>query len=184
MGVWGECGQEGVAQVDDKVSKTSQNNVGRHHLEQKVMVYLERDPDRPVQFELTRNQHLPQTAKRPFTVTVMFKDPARGLHVAAWRVLLHVVQGRELVPLHVKWYCQQSLANHGAWDGDMLPEGLEGVGASESLGADLGASESQLGSGPGRASPKEEEEDEEKEESPNWTGDTAEPGNFDAGQAP
>ena len=40
----------------------------------------------------------------PFTVTACFKEPSPDLIPEAWRILMEVVKGKELMPQHVAEY--------------------------------------------------------------------------------
>ena len=60
-----------------------------------------------MEFEVTRHQHM-KDPKAPYTVTVMFKEPPKGLHAEAWRISLAVVKGKELLPDHVRQYMEKS----------------------------------------------------------------------------
>ena len=44
----------------------------------------------------------------------MFKDPPEGLHGEAWRILLAVTEGKQLLPAHVQQYWKKHLAQ---WEG-------------------------------------------------------------------
>ena len=102
-----------VERVEWKSTKTSQGNVGNHRMEQNVMVYVSGFAKRALEFELTRYQHMEEMRDRNFTVTAAFKEPPVQLHHDAWRILLHVVHGRELLPVHARDYAQRSLARSG-----------------------------------------------------------------------
>ena len=80
----------GVTKVDWQTSKASQGNVGNHYCERNLLVYSSTGPgsaSSPIEFELTRNQHVKDRKVKP-TVTAMFKDPPEGLIGEAWRILL------------------------------------------------------------------------------------------------
>ena len=62
----------------------------------------------PIEFELTRNRHM-KDPRCPFTVTACFKEPTPDLIPEAWRILVEVVKGRELVPQHVAQYREKVL---------------------------------------------------------------------------
>ena len=61
-----------------------------------------------IKFEVARHQHT-EAKHAPYTVTVMFKDPAQYLHAEAWRTLREVTKGEELLPEHVQKYMEQSI---------------------------------------------------------------------------
>ena len=145
----GEGGYKGDPQVVDKSSKTSQGNRGNHLFERNLNVHLHREPNLALEFELTRNNHMQDMEGRPYTETAMFKDPPKRHHAAAWRVLLHAVKGRELLPQHARDYCKACLTRHGNWEVDVLPEGLEGVPLEPGFASSAGveASISQGGQG-------------------------------------
>ena len=46
----------------------------------------------------------------------MFKDAPKGLHAEAWRILMAVVNGKELLPNHVREYMKKSVARHAMED--------------------------------------------------------------------
>ena len=81
----------GVEKVVWQISKTAQNNSGSHYSERNMFVYsLIEGPgsaSRPVEFELTRHQHM-RGPRGKSTVTAMFKEPPEGLLGEAWRILL------------------------------------------------------------------------------------------------
>ena len=64
---------------------------------------------KPIEFELTRYPHMKDVAGLPFTVSACFKSPPTKLHADAWRILLHAVRGRELLPSHVQGYARRSI---------------------------------------------------------------------------
>ena len=84
-----------------KAPKTSQGNVGNHYMEQNIDVWVP-GSDRPIEFELTRDPHMKDMPGRPFTVPACFKNAPMLVHGDAWRILLHVCKGRELLPAHVQ----------------------------------------------------------------------------------
>ncbi|CAK0842096.1 unnamed protein product, partial [Prorocentrum cordatum] len=132
----------GVLKVVDKSSKTSQGNRGDHVFEQNLEVHLHREPHVALEFEITRNNHMKHMEGRPYTETAMFKDPPKRHHAAAWRVLLHAVKGRELLPQHARDYCESCLTGHGTWEDDVLPEGLEGIPLEPGPASPAGSSSS------------------------------------------
>ena len=79
-------------------------------MEQNINVYVAGCPNTPLEFELTRNQHMKELPGRPFTVTACFKEPPIHLHGEAWRILMHVCRGKELAPGHVQQYAKRALA--------------------------------------------------------------------------
>ena len=66
----------------------------------------------PIEFELTRHQHFP-ARRATATVTIMFKDPPEGLLGEAWRILLAVTEGKQLLPAHALQYGKKYLAHVG-----------------------------------------------------------------------
>ena len=56
-----------VAMVAWKEAKTSQGNVGFHYMERNINVYVPGSASTPIEFELTRNQHMRHVPGRPFT---------------------------------------------------------------------------------------------------------------------
>ena len=102
-----------VQMVEWKESKRSQGNVGNHHFEHNLNVWVPGFA-RPLEFELTRDPHMVDMKGRPFTVSACFKEPPRALHADAWRILLHACKGRELLPAHVQSYAKRSLARAGS----------------------------------------------------------------------
>ena len=81
----------GVERVVWQTAKASQRNVGHYYCEQNLLVYsLIAGPGSaspPIEFELTRHQHMQDPHVEP-TLTAMFKDPPHGLIGEAWRILL------------------------------------------------------------------------------------------------
>ena len=122
-----------VERVEWATSKASQGNVGKHQMEHNVKVWVPGFASNPLEFELTRNQHMDPEPGRPFTVTAMFKDTPDGLHAEAWRILLHVVQGRELFPQWAQQYAELSVAR---WGGTPLDGGAD---EGDTLAASSGA---------------------------------------------
>ena len=98
-----------VERVEWKETKTSQGNVGDHFMEQNIDVWV-LGSARPIEFELTRNLHMKNLIGRPSTVSACFKNQSTELHGEAWRILLHAVQGRELLPTHVQDYAKRAMA--------------------------------------------------------------------------
>ncbi|CAK0848548.1 unnamed protein product [Prorocentrum cordatum] len=130
-------------EVVDKSSKTSQGNRGDYVVEQNLEVHLHREPHVALEFEITRNNHMKHMEGRPYTETAMFKDPPpKRHHAAAWRVFLHAVKGRELLPQHARDYCKSGLTRHGTWEDDVLPEGLEGIPLEPGFPSPAGSSSS------------------------------------------
>ena len=74
-----------------------------------MLVTSSRDSSHAMEFELTRNQHM-KGPHRPFTVTACFKQPVMKLIPEAWRILLEVTKGHELLPDHVAAYREKVLA--------------------------------------------------------------------------
>ena len=94
----------GVTHVEWHSSKTSQNNISEeHYMERNILVQSELSARHPMEFELTRNQHM-KDKRPPYTVTACFKEPSPNLVPEAWRILVEVVKGRELFPAHVARY--------------------------------------------------------------------------------
>ena len=98
-----------VRHVARNSTKTSQGNVGNHYMEQNLLVYMA-GFQKPVEFELTRNQHMKPAPGRSHTVTACFKQPPTGMEAVAWQVLLRITKGKELLPQWVQQYARRSLA--------------------------------------------------------------------------
>ena len=102
----------GVTRVWKNTTKTSQGNPSKgHHMEQNLFVASRFGPgseSNPIEFELTRNRHM-KDPRCPFTVTACFKEPTPDLIPEAWRILVQVVKGRELLPQHVAQYREKVL---------------------------------------------------------------------------
>ena len=82
---------------------------------------------RPVEFELTRHQHM-RGPRGKSTVTAMFKDPPEGLLGEAWRILLAATDGKQLLPDHVQKYWKKHVAH---WEGGAAvsdTNGAAGIG--------------------------------------------------------
>ena len=103
----------GVREVKWQTSKTSQGNAGNHYMERNVLVYSNLGGNTPIEFELTRHNHM-INKEAPYTVTTCFKSPPRHLIPEAWRILRAVTQGKELFPIHVQEWQDRSLARLGA----------------------------------------------------------------------
>ena len=111
---WLENCKEHVVRVEWQSSKTSQNNIGNHVCENNIKVYPRchtagSATDRYVEFEITRNAHMSENARCPYTVTVMFKDPIQDFIPHAWAILRHVCKGKELFPDKVEEWMQDAL---------------------------------------------------------------------------
>ena len=104
----------GVERVDWTSTKTSQNLLGIHYMERNINVWVPGYASNPLEFQLTRHQHMKDAPDVPFTVTACFKQPPLRLHGHAWRILLHAVQGRELLAAHARGYANRALAKSGA----------------------------------------------------------------------
>ena len=87
-----------ITRVVHNSTKSSQGNFGNHYMEQNLLAHVVGFPDKPVEFELTRHQHMKPVAGRPFTVTACFKPPPKGMEAVAWQILLRIVHGMELMP--------------------------------------------------------------------------------------
>ena len=126
--------------------KTSQGNIGDHYMDRNILVYSNRcgpgSASSRIEFELTRHNHMKST-NMPFTVSACFKTPPPELRAEAWRILLRVTAGKELLPDHVQKYAREALERLGT----TLPED------------DDGDVEKAPVMGPGSASPMEEEVD-------------------------
>ena len=94
----------GVDCAEWQTSKTLQRNVGDHYCEHNLLVFSRTlgpgSASRPIEFELTRHQHMKDPNVKP-TLTAMFKDPPDGLIAEAWRILLAATKGKQLLPMHV-----------------------------------------------------------------------------------
>ena len=98
-----------VEKVEWKESKTSQGNEGNHYMEQNIKVFVVGFPKMPLEFELSRHDHMKEKLGVNKTVTALFKTPPPALVGDAWRILMHVVRGKELLPSHAQEYCQRAL---------------------------------------------------------------------------
>ena len=103
----------GVERVEWQKGKASQRTVGDHYCEQNLLVYSNiagpGSASPPIEFELTRNQHMTDPhVKR--TLTAMFKDPPEGLIAEAWRILLAATKDKQLLPEHVQDYYRRHVA--------------------------------------------------------------------------
>ena len=99
-----------------QTTKTSQKNVGNHYCKQNLLVYSSTGPGSaspPVEFELTRNQHM-ERKRATTTVTAMFKGPPDGLIGEAWRILLAATTGKLLLPDWAQQYRKKHVA---LWEG-------------------------------------------------------------------
>ena len=98
--------------------KASQGTGGDHYCEQNLLVYSNiagpGSASSPIEFELTRNQHMKDPHVCP-TLTARFKDPTEGLIGEAWRILLAATDGKQLLPGHVQGYCRRHVAR---WEGE------------------------------------------------------------------
>ena len=92
----------GVWQVIDhpKGTKAEQGNPGDHYQQQNFFVYSNTLDKHPMEFELTRNNHM-KDPKVPFTVSACFKGPPPALVPEAWRILRKACAGKELLPTWV-----------------------------------------------------------------------------------
>lgn len=136
----------GVLRVTWQTAATGPSNA-IHYQEQAILVYTcdsSMNPyARPIEFTVTRNQHMLGSASNsvPYTVTVMFRNPPRVLIAEAWRILRAVVQGKELLPEVVHQYMKKSLERHMPEHVPRLASGAAGApgSASASLSSPLGA---------------------------------------------
>ena len=109
-------------------------NVGGHFMEKNVLVHVQGDVSTPLVFELTRNSHMKDVDGRVFTVTACFANPPAHLLAQAWRILLEVCRGKELLPEHARAYARRAVARAG----QALPQGAdagEGPGSASPGGA-------------------------------------------------
>ena len=86
----------------DGRSKSEMGNVGNHFMEKNVLVYVQGEVSTPLVFELARNCHMKDGDARVFTVTACFANPPAHLVAQAWRILLEVCRGKELLPEHAR----------------------------------------------------------------------------------
>ena len=68
----------------------------RSHL-QDLLVYSTKS-EIPIQFVLTRDNHMKSGVYVPLTFAIMFKAPPCGLVKEAWRILMHITKGKQLIP--------------------------------------------------------------------------------------
>ena len=106
-------------------------NVGNHFMESNVLVYVQGDVSTPLVFELTRNSHMKDVDGRVFTVTACFANPPAHLLAQAWRILLEVCRGKELLPEHARAYARRAVVRAGQRIPDDLLSTLQ-------QGADVG----------------------------------------------
>ena len=99
----------GVHEVKWNEAKELQGICGEHYMPQSIRVFSELNPQMPIEFDLTRNNHRTNN-KAPFTVTAFFSEPPANLRAEAWRILLQVCSGKELVPEVVKKVAIKSMA--------------------------------------------------------------------------
>ena len=108
----------GVERVEWQTTKASQGDVGKHYCQQNLLVYSSipgpGSASPPIEFELTRNQHMKDKRVTP-TLTAMFKDPPEGLIAEAWRILLSATKGKLLLPAHVRDYWTRHVTR---WESD------------------------------------------------------------------
>ena len=109
-------------------------------------MYVEGHVRTPLFFELARHKHTKATDSRVFTVTACFSSPPLHLHAQAWRILLEVCRGKELLPRHVKAYAARQVRRFSR----CIPPDLRSVLQE---GADAGAGSSSSSSS-GSPSPK------------------------------
>ena len=83
-------------------------------MEQNIKLWVSDSAQTPLEFELTRDPHMRPAPGRPYTVSACFRDPPRHLHGDAWRILLHAVKGRGLLPAHVRGYAKCQLDKWGS----------------------------------------------------------------------
>ena len=105
-------------------------------MEQNVRVCVEVDVGAPLVFELARNSHMKDDGARVFTVTACFQNPPAHLLAQAWRILLEVCRGKELLPEHARAYARRAVARAGQRVPDDLGSALQqGPGAGEGPGS-------------------------------------------------
>ena len=101
--------------------KASQGTGGDHYCEQNLLVYTNiagpGSASSPIEYELTRNQHMKDPHVLP-TLTVRFKDPPEGLIGEAWRILLEATKGKQLLPVHVRDYWKRHVTR---WESEAGP---------------------------------------------------------------
>ena len=102
-----------VEKVAWKEDKTSQGNVGSHYMERNINVFVLGFASTPIEFELTRNQHMKDVSWRPYTLTACFKEPPKHLHHDAWRILMHVVKRKGVHALARRGLLQASTGQGG-----------------------------------------------------------------------
>ena len=87
--------------VEWQSTKSSQGNVGSHHMERNIKVYSALcGQGRFLEFEVTRNNHM-VSEKVPYTVSVCFKGPQPDLVPEAWRILCAVTEGKAVSYTHL-----------------------------------------------------------------------------------
>ena len=76
-----------------------------------------------------------------------------SLHAEAWRILLHAVAGRELLPTHAADYAKRAVAKTGATlHGEVLETGRAASSAAGEALAEAGPAKKSRAEGPGSAS--------------------------------
>ena len=106
-----------MERVEWQTSKASQGNFGNHMSEHNIKVFPKRQSagsatGQFVEFVLTRNAHMSENALRPYTVSVMFKEPPGHLLPQAWEILRDVCRGKELFPAEVNEWMKDALRNY------------------------------------------------------------------------
>ena len=115
-----------------KGTKTEQNNPGDHYQAHNFMVNSQVFPGKDMEFELSTHNHF-KDKSRPKTVSAMFKETSDEMFLEAYRILVEVCKGKELVP---DWVAQQhqrarnryrecSVELSGADESQALPASLD-----------------------------------------------------------
>ena len=99
---WLEDCQALVERVEWQSNKVSQGQVGGYVPGRSIKVFPRRYPagsatDQFLEFGITCHPRMGYYGC-PYTLSVMFKDPPKGLALHAWRILRHICKGKELFP--------------------------------------------------------------------------------------
>jgi len=80
-----------------KGTKTEQNNPGDHYQAHNFMVNSQVFPGKDMEFQMSTHNHL-RDKSRPKTVTALFKQTSEEMFLEAYRILVEVCKGKELLP--------------------------------------------------------------------------------------
>ena len=128
----------GSCQVRWANRKSDVGKVGNHFMESSVLVFVQAVPSTPLVFELTRNNHMKEGDGKAFTVTACFVQPPKHLVAHAWRILLDVCRGKELLPSHVRPYACRAVARAGEEMPEDAGEGPDSASPGDALASSSG----------------------------------------------